>query len=306
MQIAEIDNKFRTLQCILWQYDNAVNLIKFIKEYTEGLFDKEVDELYTWFMDKVFGVFSKSDGKLEPNGGNDPDYRFGLDMWGKTLGFPRPQINETVAWNSWYKNVLQGLMFLYDSSADGASIAEYLDIAFKGTLVCVDQYVDGFGNIGAMALIYSNNFGIKPEGDVFTCVTKDNKEFYVRDNKLYEKKHGVLALSDVEYDVSKFTYVSTGDIKEKVVQTTWLTKDTSDEHVAYNTYLFLNPGNNGNQRNREILLPYPTGVRINEPASVTGVIGLNEDHTNGQKLENFAPQRADAMDETVNGGIFGA
>ena len=302
MEIDRIDNTFRLSQTILWQYDHAPNLIGMFAGMDAGL-KTEVTDFWDWFVQKVGNV-------------DELDY-FGLNVWGITLGIPRPfiphgQIKEETAYdddgnelhalsNEVYCRLLKARMYMLDANASAADISEGLKIAFEGRVVCIDGY--------DMTISVTNNF-IQSGNDFFYCfVDSDGNVFYSETESpqsgslMRKDANGVLTVSGTTYDEEAMTRFADGDVAKVVGADSSIIEPSSEADnyaVRMEEFDLLS-----NPDVFESVFPFPSGVKTNgEAVSWKYAIGLNDDQEYGQKLRNFAPKHADIIDDSVNGGQF--
>lgn len=120
-----IDNSSRDLKkTILWQYDNAYNLIRLFMALND-YYTAAVDRFWTAWRDDVLGIDTCND--------------FGAAMWGAIIGAKRPIIygpNENNAMVnrpvdlSTYRNIIKATFFFLNSTSSIADIMRYVEILF--------------------------------------------------------------------------------------------------------------------------------------------------------------------------------
>lgn len=77
MKVAELDNSIENMDVVLWQYDNAINFVNLVKVWNR-LGGKIVTEFWDYFDKSIASVDTASS--------------FGLDVWGRLMGIPRPKV----------------------------------------------------------------------------------------------------------------------------------------------------------------------------------------------------------------------
>ena len=202
MKTVTIDNSINVLAAILWQYDKAPNLIALLGAMNDFA-TLSTKNFWDYYASSVFNIKNADS--------------FGLSVWGSIIGIARPSvtINGVIApiSDGFYRRILLGKFFLYNSNYSMADLNMYLKIVF-GNRVTVTDGLD-----------------------------------------------------------MSINYVASGTL--------------TDEESAL---LATNSG---------LIYEYPAGVKSNSPATLAGILGLNDSQESGQNKENLALNKDDS-----NGGAF--
>lgn len=159
MNKAEVDNSiFSDLsKCITWQYDKAHNLVGLIMAYKDslnvvqkgiikGFFDISTNGFWTNWRLNIIDIDNAND--------------FGLAIWGKLLGVPRPTLAEDTELGTEqqtlpteiYRKLLKARFRLLGGDATMTAYEEYVQTLFNGN-VKID-------NPGDMSLIFTEKNGL--------------------------------------------------------------------------------------------------------------------------------------------------
>ena len=159
MNKAEVDNSiFSDLsKCITWQYDKAHNLVGLIMAYKDslnvvqkgiikGFFDISTNGFWTNWRLNIIDIDNAND--------------FGLAIWGKLLGVPRPTLAEDTELGTEqqtlptdiYRKLLKARFRLFGGDATMVAYEEYVQTLFNGN-VKID-------NPGDMSLIFTEKDGL--------------------------------------------------------------------------------------------------------------------------------------------------
>lgn len=313
MEIADIDNSFHLSQSILWQYDHAPNLIGMFSGIG-GLLKKDVSDFWDWFAEHVADI-------------DKADY-FGLNVWGVTLGVPRPFIPHGQGEepghgaygegelrplsNEVFRRVLKARMYMLDADASCAEFAEGLKIAFEGRVGCVDG---GCDTNQPMAMFLTNNMSVATppvtyycyqtsEGDLLYCTKASPTETDI----MYMDRDGVFTDSGTTYDPLAMERKSDGDVQAVSANSSQYIEEPTDSEFPDEEELALRLEEYDLLSNPEIIesvFPFPSGVKTDGgDVDTSRVIGLNVSQEEGQNKNNFSPVHAEATDDSVNGGQF--
>ena len=159
MNKADVDNSiFSDLsKCITWQYDKAHNLVGLIMAYKDslnvvqkgiikGFFDISTNGFWTNWRLNIIDIDNAND--------------FGLAIWGKLLGVPRPTLAEDTELGTEqqtlptdiYRKLLKARFRLFGGDATMVAYEEYVQTLFNGN-VKID-------NPGDMSLIFTEKDGL--------------------------------------------------------------------------------------------------------------------------------------------------
>lgn len=131
MQCNYIDNSVNLLEPILWQYDNAPNLIAF-RDLLRDFSREYTTQFWNNFISDVFRL--------------DTANEFGLSVWGVLLGVPRvvDEDGNKISLDV-YRNVLKAKLYILGSNCSTAAFNKYISMVF-GKSLC--QISDGYINEG--------------------------------------------------------------------------------------------------------------------------------------------------------------
>lgn len=178
MNIAPTDHTIDTGRVILWQYDNATNLLNLI-----GALDKSKEEFITGFLDYAQRyVFDIANAGTD----NDPMNGAGLNIWGTIIGIKRPMVHLPVGEgssktytgdyvpisNDLYRRILMARAKLNRSSGSMEDFNEYITTIF-GNNVTIG---DGFN----MSITYSVVGTLTDEEDALLNEKNANNEYVNR------------------------------------------------------------------------------------------------------------------------------
>lgn len=145
----------------LWQYESAEKLKKIISN-KQSFLKENVEDFFNNWLKNVFTI--------------DTANGFGLDLWGKFLGVPRPSYiddGQTVYFtDDQYRTVIKGRLMLMMSNGSIHSINKYLNYLFPDKPVFAMDYYNMTMNIiffytpsaQEMAIIQMDGFLPRPAG----------------------------------------------------------------------------------------------------------------------------------------------
>ena len=123
----KIDNSIENTKVILWQYDNAPNLIGLIRKWNE--FGKiSVSDFWDYYRDKVVNI--------------DEADEYGLNVWGNALNIPWPSVKIPTTSGQpdvhridieLYRRLLKAKMFLMWKPSTVENLNTYLSFLFPGS-----------------------------------------------------------------------------------------------------------------------------------------------------------------------------
>jgi hypothetical protein len=129
-----INNLDFTVDCdhvYLWQYNDAQKLSSILKG-TENFIKIAVGDFWNSYLEDIFTIATASS--------------FGLEVWGRTLGIPRPTYTESSTGNivsigdELYRRMLIGAIYKFNMSATVPEVNQYLRYIFGNKAIYV---VDG-------------------------------------------------------------------------------------------------------------------------------------------------------------------
>jgi hypothetical protein len=129
MQNNFIDNSVDLLEPILWQYDNAPNLIAF-RNLLRDFSREYTTQFWNNFIKDIFRL--------------DTANEFGLSIWGILLGVPRVVTDENGSKLDLevYRKVLKAKLFILGSNCSTAAFNKYVKMVFDWKCSISDGYIN--------------------------------------------------------------------------------------------------------------------------------------------------------------------
>lgn len=146
MKIAPTKLEIDASAVILWQYDNAQNLLALIKSL-DGVADGIVSGIYKWLRDYFYDINAAggNDDPLLYTEGDGVRNGVGLDLWGLLIGVPHPSVTINGASrrisNDFYRRLLIARARLNRSIGSMADYNKYIYDVFGGK-VTIDDGMD--------------------------------------------------------------------------------------------------------------------------------------------------------------------
>lgn len=132
MQNNHIDNSVDLLEPILWQYDNAPNLIAF-RDLLRDFSTQYTTQFWDNFVTDVFTL--------------DTANEFGLSVWGVLLGVPRVvNKDENKISLEVYRKVLKAKLFILGSNCSTAAFNKYINMVYGSKCSISDGYINQIVN----------------------------------------------------------------------------------------------------------------------------------------------------------------